>query len=853
MSRSPSDPNVFRIKPYQYIHTLNNNTLVTSIVCGPATYTRKEHEKVVFGPEQMVNIPPRHYVQILNPVIRGEDGAPQLDTDGNFKLSHGHEEIRFCLEREPLNGVADSAIFDEPFPLYPGEKIVKKSSLSVVNEGEALHLTAIRDCGFLEGEKTTKKSAGEEWLFKGPATYIPRVEVAQGPLIKAETIGENCALRVRAKRDCTDYQGNARVAGEEWLVKSVGSYLPSVDEVKLGLVTAHVLTDTKAIRLYAKRGFKDAYGQQRQAGQSWLVTSKMAEVHIPDVAEEFDADVYLTSLNNRQYCIVLDPLDKSGVNQIGKRELRKGECSFFLNPGEKLEGGVQSVHVLSEEEALLLSALERFQDEDVERLPGQKWMIPGPCDYIPTTEVEVLERRKVIPLDENEGIYVRDLKSGAVRTIMGQSTMLQPHEVLWKKPLPDAVEDLLLQQGDSRNQLGSNRRHRDQNRVVSYRAPHNSAVQIYDYKSKQARVTLGPDLVLLGADEEFTVLTLSGDTPKKEGAIKALCLLLGPDFMTDQVTVETSDHARLMLKLAYNWHFDIDRENPEDRAKLFAVSDFVGDACKAIASRVRGAVAATTFDSFHRGSADIIRKSVFGIDKATGQPRTSLRFPANNLVISNIDVQSVEPTDQRTREALQRSVQLAIEITTKSQEATARHESQCEAQIAGGKLQIQMIDDESKAEKEKQTLLRLRAHTDSIQTAGEANAAAKATADAADIQAKAAVEKARHASQAKKIQAQANINQLKKKHENELAEKRAMNELEITRARRMATIESKKFNDIVNAIGKDTIKAIAQAGPEMQAKLLQGLGLKSFMITDGNSPINLFNTANGLVGGGQPM
>mmetsp|Transcript_36453 Transcript_36453/g.57171 ORF Transcript_36453/g.57171 Transcript_36453/m.57171 type:complete len:855 (-) Transcript_36453:87-2651(-) len=854
MSRAPSDPNVFRIKPYQYIHTLNNNTLVTSIVCGPATYTRKEHEKVVSGPDQMVNIPPRHYVQILNPVVRGEDGAPVLDEDGNFKLRHGHEEIRFCLEREPLNGVADSSIFDEPFPLYPGEKIVKKSSLTVVNEGEALHLTAIRDFEVVDGKDKVAKSAGEEWLFRGPATYIPRVEVAQGPLIKAETIGENCALRVRAKRNCIDCEGRARVAGEEWLVKSVGSYLPSVDEVKVGLVTAHVLTDTKAIRLYAKRGFKDAYGQQRKAGQSWLVTAKMAEVHIPDVCEEFDAEVHLTSLNNRQYCIVLDPIDKNGDNQIGKRELRKGEVSFFLNPGERLEGGVQSVHVLSEEEALLLSALERFKDGDVERLPGQKWMIPGPCDYIPTTEVEVIERRKVIPLDENEGIYVRDLKSGAVRTVMGVSTMLQPHEVLWQKPLPEAVEDLLQKQGDSRNYSAARgSRARDANRVVSYRAPHNSAVQIYDYKEKKARVTLGPDLVLLGADEEFTVLTLSGNTPKVEGALKALCLLLGPDFMTDQVTVETSDHARLMLKLAYNWHFDIDRDSAEDRAKLFAVSDFVGGACKAIASRVRGAVAATTFDSFHRGSADIIRAAVFGVDKATGQPRTSLRFNANNLVISNIDVQSVEPTDQRTREALQRSVQLAIEITTKSQEATARHESQCEAQIASGKLQIQMIEDESKAEKEKQTLLRLRAHTDSIQTAGEANAAAKATADAADIQAKAAVEKARHAAQAKKIQAQANINQLKKKNENELAEKRAMNELEITRARRMASIEAKKFNDIVTAIGKDTIKAIAQAGPEMQAKLLQGLGLKSFMITDGNSPINLFNTANGLVGGGQPM
>ena len=38
------------------------------------------------------------------------------------------------------------------------------------------------------------------------------------------------------------------------------------------------------------------------------------------------------------------------------------------------------------------------------------------------------------------------------------------------------------------------------------------------------------------------------------------------------------------------------------------------------------------------------------------------------------------------------------------------------------------------------------------------------------------------------------------------------------------------------------------AGPETQAKLLQGLGLKGFVVTDGNSPINLFNTANGMVG-----
>ena len=33
---------------------------------------------------------------------------------------------------------------------------------------------------------------------------------------------------------------------------------------------------------------------------------------------------------------------------------------------------------------------------------------------------------------------------------------------------------------------------------------------------------------------------------------------------------------------------------------LLSCSDFVGDACKAIASRVRGAVAGVQFDDFHK-------------------------------------------------------------------------------------------------------------------------------------------------------------------------------------------------------------------------------------------------------------
>ena len=33
----------------------------------------------------------------------------------------------------------------------------------------------------------------------------------------------------------------------------------------------------------------------------------------------------------------------------------------------------------------------------------------------------------------------------------------------------------------------------------------------------------------------------------------------------------------------------------------------------------------------------------------------------------------------------------------------------------------------------------------------------------------------------------------------------------------------------------------------MKAKLLKGLGLKGYLVSDGKNPINLFNTANGLI------
>ena len=69
-------------------------------------------------------------------------------------------------------------------------------------------------------------------------------------------------------------------------------------------------------------------------------------------------------------------------------------------------------------------------------------MVNGPIEYIPELSVTVLEQRKAIPLDANEGVYVRDLTTGQVRAVVGETYMLKANEELWEKDLPAEVENL---------------------------------------------------------------------------------------------------------------------------------------------------------------------------------------------------------------------------------------------------------------------------------------------------------------------------------------------------------------------------------------------------------------------------
>jgi major vault protein len=533
----------------------------------------------------MITIPPMHFLKIKNPVILDEKGEPLRDKDGQIKLSHSEIEYRFQTQ------------YKNPFFLYSGEKQVNEvQKLSFIKQDQSLRLKAVKkftDNHFnhYNKEEQILREVGDEWLFYGPSIYYPRPEVESFEIRNPILIEPESALRLHALQNYIDRNGVKRKAGEEWLVRTHGSYILEVYEKRIDICDKKIITNTEALHITAIKSFTDCYGKEHKAGEEWLITPDISTWHILDVYEKLVDVVNKLVLTKDQYVVIVDPVDQqSGKNLKGSKKLVKGQKSFFLQPGEKLENGIENVYILNETQALLLQAKEKFTDETGNvRTPGDKWMIRGPCRFIPSIEVKIIEQRSIIPLDNKEGIYVRDTKTGNVRAVIGKSYLLEANEELWEKEISKVEEEILRKSSPDKESR------KDKTRVVTFSCPYNTALQIYNFKTDKNRIVFGPEYVMLEPDEQFNIMYLSGKTPKVPGVVKTLYLNMGPTYTTDQIEVETSDHALLIIEVSYNWSFDISKNDDfEKQRKLFSVRDCIGEMCSIMASRVRGAVAEMT-------------------------------------------------------------------------------------------------------------------------------------------------------------------------------------------------------------------------------------------------------------------
>ena len=121
---------ILKIKPFCFIHVLDNNTNITRLEVGPKNFIKQDHERITSGnePQKMIILNPYTFVEIKNPVMRKENGDLVFDKYGQVKLRQGDSEIRTSMDNP------------EPFPLYPGESVAELDKIITIPRDSAARL-----------------------------------------------------------------------------------------------------------------------------------------------------------------------------------------------------------------------------------------------------------------------------------------------------------------------------------------------------------------------------------------------------------------------------------------------------------------------------------------------------------------------------------------------------------------------------------------------------------------------------------------------------------------------------------------------------------------------------------------
>lgn len=392
-------------------------------------------------------------------------------------------------------------------------------------------------------------------------------------------------------------------------------------------------------------------------------------------------------LGPKEFCILFDA---DGNPRIVKGPARvfPGPHDTFLQRGSRRR--VYDAYELAEHQALWLRIIAPITRERLARClpggttldrehyePGHEFVVKGePSVFFPFIEAEVIhpETRdphvgndhsavilNAIGIDQKSGIYVRDLRTGMVKMVRGQTSYLV-----------DPRSEEHVQRRVPREQWNLWIGHAEPHKVardeavttpwaVSVTIPNLEALLITSRHGR--RVEVGPKVVLLEYEEALAPLRLSKGPSKDGHTVVQTCFLrVQGGRLADAFEVDSSDFVRFKVRLGFAGHFEGEGE------RWFQVDDPVKLLADTVRARLRDACRALPATRLLTDMAAVVRATLFPEDAL-------LRFEENGMVVDHVDVLSVTVADGSLAELFLAVQRESVKLQLQDQQSTRRLES----------------------------------------------------------------------------------------------------------------------------------------------------------------------------------
>jgi hypothetical protein len=392
-------------------------------------------------------------------------------------------------------------------------------------------------------------------------------------------------------------------------------------------------------------------------------------------------------LGPKEFCILFDA---DGNPRIVKGPARvfPGPHDTFLQRGSRRR--VYDAYELAEHQALWLRIIAPITREKLAQRvppsvtldrdvfpPGHEMIVRGqPTVFFPFIEAEVIhpETREphvgndhdavvltALGVDQKSGVYVRDLRTGMVKMVRGETSYLVDprYEEHVHRRVPREQWNLWIGHAEPHKVT------RDEAVAtpwaISVTVPNNEAVLITSRHGR--RVEVGPRVALLDYEESLTALQLSKGPSKDGKATVTTCFLrVRGGRVSDSFELDSADFVRFKVRLGFAGHFEGEGE------RWFQVEDPVKLLADTVRSRLREVARATPATRLLAELPALVRRCLFGEGDA-------LRFEENGMVIDRVDVLASSVADGSLAELFNTVQRESVKLQLHDQQATRRLES----------------------------------------------------------------------------------------------------------------------------------------------------------------------------------